>query len=249
MPAAAAAKVVGGNEASGLQRSVWFFAGTVMPFLCFFVSSGSMGPAHSLNQIAGSLLYFGGWLPLLPLLLICMGSIVALAVEPDYLASNGWVRLGVCSGVVLSLEYWLIFQIALSGNNSWWSMPASIVWGAMWSVAAVVIAWGLARTVASAINMARDGSYGCALAILLPFACFIICFVPYSVMAIAVLCLLCAIPWAVAAYVSAAVWLFRRRHGKALQFTLWQLLAAMTWLAIHFAAWRTAILMVLGRLK
>ena len=47
---------------------------------------------------------------------------------------------------------------------------------------------------------------------------------------------------------SAAIWLIRAEREEAFQFTLWQLLAATTWLAVHFAAWRTAILMMLERM-
>ena len=106
----------------------WVFAGAVLPVICFIAGTSIFGHrSQSLSGYAGLLLSLDGSLPLMPLLLICMGSIIVLALRPED-AENGWVRLGVFSGVVLSLEYWFIFQVAISNENAW-SMLSCILRG------------------------------------------------------------------------------------------------------------------------
>ena len=113
---------------SGLLRIAWIFAGAIVPTISFGVtlypfsySNGSSCypfglPTGSFSSYAECLLAMDNSMPLVPLLLICMGSIFLLALRPGYVES-GWIRLGIFSGIILSLEYWFLFQIALRGAH------------------------------------------------------------------------------------------------------------------------------------
>jgi len=236
-------------QVSGFVRFAWVFAGVVMPIICFGVGRSFFGiGAHSLSGRAGLLLSLAGSLPLVPLLLICMGSITTLALRPGYVR-NGWVQLGIFSGVILSLEYWAVFQVALSradGTSPWPVAVYGCVWGAIWSVLAVAIAWFGGRILVNTASV-NPSVAGASAILLTVLVLIVILTLPYSVIILVALCLLCSTPWAVAAYLSAAIWLVRRRKRAFLQYTLWQLLVATTWLAVHFAAWRSAILLVLDQ--
>jgi hypothetical protein len=200
---------------------------------------------------AGNLLSLAGSWPLFPLLLVCAGSISILAAWPGK-ATNGWIRLGVFSGVVLSVEYWIVFVVAAVGADSWPSvlvaLPTSLIVSGSMSGIIVVGGWFVGISVMMAARLLRV-SIGCAASAAILLAMLTVLANPYLIWFFAVVCLLCSTPWAAAAYVSAAFWLVRGRKGRPLQYTLWQLLAAMTWLAVHFAAWRTAIVMVLARMN
>ena len=119
------------TKLSGQLRFAWVFAGVVLPVVCFGIDLfGAEMQGNSLSGWAMRLLSRGVSLPLFPLLLICMASLVSLACRPAEVAEDGWVRLGIFSGVVLSMEYWLIFQTALSdarGADQWWA--AGFIYG------------------------------------------------------------------------------------------------------------------------
>ena len=232
---------------SGLLRFTWVFAGAILPIICFVAGTSIFANrSQSLSGYAGLLLSLDGSLPLMPLLLICMGSVLVLASRPHDV-ENGWGRLGVFSGMVLSLEYWFVFQVAISNENAWSMLPLHLAWGVIWSTIVVVVPWFFGHLVSSAFTAPRERYFGCASVALSVLGIIAVISFPYSLLLVGAPCLLCSTPWAVAAYTSAAIWMFRCRKGPAFQFTLWQLLAATTWFAANFAAWRTAILMMLER--
>jgi hypothetical protein len=238
------------TKISGLLRFAWVFAGVLLPPVCFAVDLfGRETPKPSLSGYALLLLSREVALPLYPLLLICMASLALLAWRPAEYAANGWVRLGIVSGVVLSMEYWFVFQAAMSGANGdspWWSAGFECLWGALWSGFAVLMGWFLLRTFVNVASVNWRVAIPSAF-VLIVLALIVLVSLPWSIVFAGFLCLLFSTPWAVAVYVSAAVWLVRRRKRGVLQFTLWQLMVATTWLALHFAAWRMAVLIMLDK--
>ena len=158
-------------------------------------------------------------------------------------AENGWVCLGIFSGVVLALEYGSCFKrlwsarVGTNGGGSPISVRGErlgrLSRSAFLGLLGRLILFGSPSCRQLAV-LSRDGAY-CVVVAVIHF--------PES---FPTLCLLCLTPWAVAAYGSAAaVWLVRRRKELSLQFTLWQLLLRTTWLAVNFAAWRTAVFLLM----
>ena len=227
------------SHVSGQLRFAWIFAGVILPLVCFAIGYPHRGvQANELSGYAELLLSHEASLPLYPLLLGCMVSMALLAWRPARFAENGWVCAGIFSGTVLTLEYWAVFQVALSDaslERGWLWFAGQCILRVFASAIAVAIPWfGVRLILYAAARMSLRGRI-IALPILIVGAVV-------TLMGPAILCLLCSTPWAVAAYGSAAVWLIRRRKEPFLRFGLWQLLSATSWLAVNFAAWRTAFL-------
>ena len=222
-------------EVSWRLRFVWAFAGVLLPTVCFVIGFPIQPSWQSGNveDYAALLLSHEASLPLYPLLLGCMTSLSLLSAQPARFAKSRWVWLGIFSGVVLAVEYWLVFQatMGVTGTGTWFpkrylqTVPLSAIIIAVPWFGGRLLIYGLSLLPANGRMVVVAG-----LLVLMPVA------FPY----LAVLCLFCSTPWAVAAYGSAAVWLVRQRKSPYLRYTLAQLLAAVTWLAVNFAAWRTA---------
>ena len=222
-------------EVSWRLRFVWAFAGVLLPTVCFVIGFPIQPSWQSGNveDYAALLLSHEASLPLYPLLLGCMTSLSLLSAQPARFAKSRWVWLGIFSGVVLAVEYWLVFQATMgaTGTGTWFpkrylqTVPLSAIIIAVPWFGGRLLIYGLSLLPANGRMVVVAG-----LLVLMPVA------FPY----LAVLCLFCSTPWAVAAYGSAAVWLVRQRKAPYLRYTLAQLLAAVTWLAVNFAAWRTA---------
>jgi hypothetical protein len=241
------------TDPSGQLRFAWILAGVVLPPICFAIGYPDQPSAvRSASEYAAVLLSRTVSAPVYPLLSTCIAGLGCLAWNPARFRANRWVRLGVYSGVVLSVEYWGVFQVAVSSQfgGHFSAMASEMLWGVIGSCFAVAVPWYFGRMVTFvSTTPKRDFRYGCAITILIMLLLGAALSLPWSLVAVIALSLLSSTPWAVAAYVSAAIWLVRHRKGPALQYTLWQLLAAMTWLAVHFAAWRMAVLMMLARVK
>ena len=221
-------------------RLAWAFAGVILPMICFAIGYPDQ-PAWQSGRVkdyAALLMSHQASLPLYPILIGSVVSLALLALRPARFAKNGWVWLGILGGVVLAVEYWLLFQAAMGDLGTRWWLPKRCFLALFLSAIAVAvpwfggawIIWGIGR-LSTKYKVAAITALGLILLIGLPNA--------------AVLSLICSTPWAVAAYGSAAVWLVRQRKTPYLRFTLAQLLAAVTWLSVNFALWRTAFQLML----
>jgi hypothetical protein len=222
---------------------VWILAGILLPAVCFAIGFPDRPSWQSgrLSDYAQLLLSHEASLPLYPLLLGCMLSLGLLAWDPARHSGNGWIWLGIFSGVVLAIEYWFVFQMAIGGSGDldrWFVLVGQCVLAAVFSVLAVVIPWYSLRLIFHGIGLMPVTARVITLTVLLVV-------VGLAAPWLAVLSLFCSTPWAVAAYGSAAIWLIRRRQGPKLRYSLAQLLSATGWLAVNFAAWRTAYQLML----
>ena len=168
-----------------------------------------------------------------------MISLGLLTAVPDRFAENRWVRLGIYFGVVLSIEYWLLFLAADPYPGTARSFPWMYLQGVFLSGIAVAAPWLVCLLIICSKRLSTHVQvFAVAVLIIVAVLGF-----PFA----AVLCLLCSTPWAVACYGSAAIWLVRRRRDLHFRCTLAQLLSAITWLAVNFAAWRTAYQLMLAK--
>ncbi len=147
---------------------------------------------------------------------------------------------------MLSIEYWLVFVAAMNDTANGWGHSEHYIVAFFLSAIAVAVSWFGCRLMVFVILLLdrpkRNALLTTVLAVaLVALAVTVIFSLPY----VAILCLVCSTPWAVAAYGSAAVWLVRQRGAPYFRYTLAQLFAATTALAANFAAWRTAYMIML----
>jgi hypothetical protein len=219
-------------------RCAWVLAGVILPLICFAISypNQPIWQSGEVEDYAALLMSHEASLPLYPLLVGSMIGLAFLAVQPARFAKNGWVRLGIFSGVVLAVEYWFVFQAAMGDMVGMWF--AKLFAALFLSALAIAVPYSGGRVIIFGISRLSPTFKVVAVAVL---GIILLMSFPYA----AILSLFCSTPWALAAYGSAAVWLIRRRKPPYLRYTLAQLLTAVTLLAVNFAAWRTAFQLVL----
>jgi hypothetical protein len=240
------------SSPSMLLRCAWGFAGIFLPFVCFAIGFPDRPRWQSGNARDYAALIMSHWpsLPMYPFLLFSMSSLAPLIARPVHFAKSRWIWLGIFSGVILSIEYWIVFVLAVNDTASGWGRSEHYVVALGLSAVAVAVPWVACLLVVLAfrwLGRATEKSQSLLTVVLvialgLAFIVLIIS-LPY----LAVLSLLCSTPWAVAAYASAAIWLVRHRGAPYFRYTLAQLLVAVTALAANFAAWRTAYQIMLAK--
>jgi hypothetical protein len=226
-----------------LLRCAWALTGVVLPFICFVIGFPGRPSWQSgnLRDYAALLMSHTASLPMYPLLLFSMVCLLLLTVRSERFARNGWIWLGIFSGVVLSIEYWIVFVAAINDMADGWGHSEHYVVAFCLSAIAVAVPWFGCLLFMIAFRRLARGENNALPVILILVGCLVLAIVLlYSIPYVIMLCLFCSTPWAVAAYASAAVWLIRQRGKPYFRYTLAQLLTAMTALAANFAAWRTA---------
>ena len=231
-----------------LLRCAWGFAGVFLPFVCFAIGFPDRPSWQSgrLEAYAALLMSHEASLPLYPLLLFSMFCLASLTARPTERARRWWVWLGIFCGVVLSIEYWLLFVAALNDTSDGGGHPEHYIVALFLSAIAVAVPWFGCQLIVFVFRLLDRAKYNAVSATVLAVALgaaaiILIISLPY----LAMLLLLCSTPWAVAAFLSAAFWLIRHRGKPYFRYTLAELLAATTALAANFAAWRTAYLIML----
>ena len=218
-------KLVGGGQ---------LFGGVILPIICFAISYPERPDWQSGNPDAYAqlLLSHTASIPLYPFLLYSMTSMVLLFANPARFRENALVRLGAFTGVLVAAEYWLIFQVAMSGP----SIGQMIL-----SALAAFLPWGIWRFFGLLHGKYRQWIVGIAITLLFVLALvFVSVFVPVAILT----CLWCSTPWAFAAYFITSFCLIRGSKAK-LRFTLAQLLGFVSWFAAHCGAWRLSFLWML----
>jgi hypothetical protein len=245
-----------GREASDAQASprmllrfAWGFAGVFMPFICFAISFPGQPSWQSgeVRAYAALLMSHEASMPVYPLLLFSMICLVLLIARPAHYAENGWIWLGVFLGVVLAVEYWIVFVTAMSAAGRDFDLSIGYLKALLLSSIAVAVPWFATRLIIFALVRLAEPRKN-VLVIILQIAALVVLPVlavfafPYWAM----LCLICSTPWAVGAYGSAAAWLIWRRGAPYFRYTLAELFIATTALAASFAAWRMAYQIMLA---
>ena len=96
-------------------RGALFFAGVVLPAICFAVGfpEDLEWQSGRLDAYAGILLWHVPVIPLYWFLLYSMISMSLVVLRPGRFDNNVFVRFGIFSGVLVAAEYWVVFQIAV----------------------------------------------------------------------------------------------------------------------------------------
>lgn len=268
--AAAASSDQGGAGWSWAAKLAFMFTGVVLPiaFRLFFPEMRHSRPGESgyLGDYGEALLSEAS-APLFPFLLYSITCMTLLVFAPGRFSKNFVVRFGVYTGVLVALQYWVAFLF-----TSTWFVPfvfqstwfvrfygrwASTIFTALLSLLAVflpwLVGWGLVLLVrkygnivflpvgaAAALLWAIIGSLFVGGTLFGPAWAFLV----FPLLLLYLICLLCSTPWAVASYTVIAIYAARHSGVKRLQFSLAQLLWAVTWLAAYLGAWRIAVALV-----
>ncbi|MGN6544148.1 MAG: DUF6688 family protein [Aureliella sp.] len=93
-------------------RIVLWLYGAMMPLICFAFTTRGAGPFHewqsgNFSAYAAQLLRPSAWLPFTLWLSFSIVALSCWAFQPSS-ARHWWVRLGLYSGVILALQYWVI---------------------------------------------------------------------------------------------------------------------------------------------
>lgn len=245
-------------EAPAAARPPWpwpvrlalLFAGVVLPVVCFALGFPVQPEWQSgnLDAYLQLLLARKASLPLYPFLLYNMTCMALVLASPQRFAKHFVVRFGIYTGVVLAVQYWLLFWLALDSG----SPAAALGLGTLFSVFGVAIPWGIGWVATLlARRYRRRAVWALAIVALLVtaaaamWAVFSVTGFPDLAAGLLVLCLFCSTPWAVASYATVAWSVVRRSGLRRLRFSLGQLLAVLTWVAGYLAAWRTAVHLML----
>ncbi len=226
-----------GSNWSWPARAAFMFTGVVLPIICFAISLPEQPEWQSgnLQDYAQLLLAHKPSIPLYPFLLYNMTCMTLLVFAPGRFVKSFVVRFGVYTGVLLAVQYWVVFVIALAGGANPF---AAVSFAALLSLLAVfipwIVGWGLA------LLLRKHGTP--ALSVLAVLILIVVLFLSGPVV---LCCLLSATPWAVASYSAMAIYAFRNSGVKRLRFSLAQLLGVVTWLAAYLGAWRTSVLWML----
>jgi hypothetical protein len=233
---------------SGPARAALIFTGVVLPTICFAISYPKRPEWQSgnLDAYAQLLLSHKGSMPLYPLLLYSMTCMTLLVFAPDRFVKKFVVRFGVYTGVLLAVQYWLVFGVALVGGD-----PAELFTLAFFSLIAVGIPWPLAWALVLLVRRYGQQALWIIAAPVLGLSIVIaaatgdpglIVGFPFVILFV---CLACATPWAVASYTVMAIFAARHSGVERLRFSLARLMGVVTWAAAFFGAWRTSVLLML----
>jgi len=171
-----------------------------------------------------------------------------LVFAPGRFVKSFVVRLGIYTGVLLAVQYWLVFVISLGDAGI-----GKLLAGGFYSLLAIFVPWVVGWLIAFLFR-----KFSAALvALMVPLTLLGIGLLSaaterdasdFFVALVAVpcfLCLFCATPWAVACYGIMAIYAARHSGVKRFRFSLARLLAVVTWLAAFLGACRTSVLWML----
>jgi len=252
------------SDASGEQadwrwswpaRLAFLFTGVLLPVVCLVLIRSS-GPRWQSGQLADYVELLVSWKPSIafyPFVLYNMTCMTLLVVAPARFLKRYVVRFGVYSGVLLSLQYWILACVTVAREEF---VSVTVAWIVLYSLAVVFVPWGIGCFVhflARRLNPALVWSIAvltlCGIYVL--FAMIMGGGEPlHRILGFAVVigwffCLASAAPWAVAAYAIMTFYVVRNRGGQRLQFSLRQLFGVTSWSAAYLAAWRTSIAIML----
>lgn len=237
-----------GSKWSWPARAAFMFTGVVLPIICFAISLPDPPEWQSgnLQDYAQLLLAHKPSVPLYPFLLYNMTCMTLLVFAPGRFVKSFVVRFGIYTGVLLAVQYWVVFVIALAGDaNPFAAVSAAALYSSLAVFIPSLIACGLVLllrrfgwtilglivTLVFVLSIALGIATGTP-SLIFPFLVFI-------------LCLACSIPWAVACYGIMAIYVARHSGVKRFRFSLAQLLGVVTWLAAFLGACRTSVLWML----
>jgi hypothetical protein len=237
----------GGNDA-GAQRQVvaqsrmirgaLFFAGVVLPVICFAVGfpGGPEWRSGGLDAYAQILLWHVPSLPLYWFLLYSMVSMGLVVLRPGRFDNNAFIRFGVFSGVLVAAEYWVVFQVAVCDGPG-------LVLVCMLSVLAVLVPAGILWL--DTLLIRKYGYAYVSIALLIVVVLLGPSYRGAGFLVAPTICLACSTSWALAAYAFVSARLIWAAPPPRFRFSLAQLLGATTWFAAHCGAWRASCLLML----
>jgi hypothetical protein len=230
---------------SGVARAASLLAGVVFPVVCFVLAK-DFSPDWQSGAVSDYAMLLLSWRPasaFYPVLFYSMASMTLLVFAFDRGAKVFIVRLGIYTGVVLSGQYLAIAALAAPGLAIVGTIVALMLWGFQWSYSCMV----------SEVSYVSPGKEP---PVLRPGPIMVFFFVPSVVMGgvflLTVPCLAsvlpgCGPPWAILAYSAMAYRLMRERRSGRWQFSLAQLLGAMTWFGAWLGAWRISVGLMLDK--
>ncbi len=227
------------------------YAGVILPAICFAMGFSEQPDwqSENLGAFARLLLSHKPSLPIYPFLLYNMTCMGMLIVRRDRSSEHLAVRFGIYTGVVLALQYWVIFSFALSDGQN--ALGGLFVTGLGAAILAVT-AWIVLMVVISVISAVRkiNPKWLC---VFIGLAVFIELFVRVLFdesifLALAagplVWSVMCSPALTLGAYTFMAWSLIRHSPTRRFRFTLAQLMSLLTWAALYMAAWRTAVVLM-----
>ncbi len=124
------------------SRVALLFTGVILPVICFAIDvpfrpdwqSGNLG------DYAKLLLLHKPACPFYPLLLYCMACMTLMIFKPARFSRRFIVRLGIYSGVLVAIQYWVVFGLALGEGAN---IPESLLAFLFMSTFATAIPWGI----------------------------------------------------------------------------------------------------------
>jgi len=250
-----------------IRRSVAFFsdaplhwvyvaglwaAGIVIPIACFGL--GGVGPPDPPSWQSGAISDYAMLMldlkvstPLLPLLIfamICFG--IALA-KPKVAKERFWVRMGVLSGVLLSIHFGIVLGFAFSGTNELLSerglttllvLPLGAVAGIAFGFIGLTLLWVL--DAGTHVARTRNDGWGVFTQVVINVIAAVLLFATGVLPVIIFGCLFFGPALSLAAYTFVFVRATRQQERSG-RFTLWRMSGLITWLAAYFAATRAAV--------
>ncbi|MGO8690269.1 MAG: DUF6688 family protein [Thermoguttaceae bacterium] len=222
-------------------RAALFFAGVVLPSVCFLLVNldGPEWQSGRLIDYAGLLLSCPPSLPLWPLLLYCMISMSLVVFRPARFCKSNVVRFGIFSGVLIAAEYAAILEVLCYGEFASISPVLPLVLFVLAAVVPMGILW-LDSHVADKYGHAY---LSMAIAVIGLFLGVVTRGIGFEVALI--VCIWCSTPWAFAAYTYVSARLIWAAQPPRFRFSLAQLFAVTTWFAAHCGAWRASYLLML----
>ncbi len=230
---------------------ILMYAGVILPAICFEMGFPERPHWQSgnLGDFAALLLSHKPSLVIYPFLLYnvtCMGMLI---VRRDRSSEFFVVRFGIYTGVVLALQYWVIFSLAFPGDQS---VAGCLFITGLGAAIFAVTAWIVLMVVISVISAVRkiNSKWLC---VFIGLAVFIELFVRvlfdesiFSMLAgVGFFCsLMCSPALTLGAYAFMSWSLIRHSPTWRFRFTLAQLMILLTWAAVYMAAWRTAVVLM-----
>ncbi|HYW80902.1 MAG TPA: DUF6688 family protein [Thermoguttaceae bacterium] len=226
-------------------RTLLIMAGVVLPVICFVIGfpEAPDWQSGSLSDYAKLLLRRPSYAPLYPFLLYSMVCLTLVVRNPAKWSKAFFVRLGIYGGVLIALEYWVLFGLTFDGKP----LLGLFATGVTASIFGVILALLLLAAFAIARNFRRCLPFLVVVAIVAIGIELLVVFNHREPLSLVVLaagffgCLYCSTPWATAAYSIVAIDLLRQQRTERFRFSLAQLFVVITWLAAHFGAWRGAV--------
>jgi hypothetical protein len=234
------------RELTPQEHGLYLVAGVLLPggILALLASDTPSGLWQSgeLHDYTVLVLTGSASLVFWPFVALAMACFAVALFKP--LASRHLlVRLGIYSGVVLALHYWLLWGVVLFDVKSLWTASGIFTVAVITPlIGCLAIALPLAFSWAWWQLFVHEGPHvGKWWWTLLMIAALpVLATAPFWMLMIPVIMFYSSPHWAFAAYFSLAMRLERWQRRKY-QATLRELLAGMTWLAAYLAAWRFAV--------